>query len=229
MRLILFDVDGTLLSAQGAGRRALGRALEAVYGTRGAIDRYAFPGKTDLRIVFDVMGAAGLAADVVRERLDECFEAYTRALAEEIGDGSWVVLLPGVAELVRRLERTDDVVLGLLTGNIEAGARIKLEPTGLLPAFRTGAFGSDHADRGALPSLASRRAHALTGYAFRPHEVLVLGDTPLDIECARGFGAVAVAVATGQHTCEQLLAERPDLLFESFADVDRALAALLGP
>ena len=227
MRLILFDVDGTLLSAQGAGRRALGGALEAVYGTRGDLDRYAFPGKTDLSIVLDVMGAAGLTPAAIRDRLDDCFEAYARRLTEEIGDGRGVRVLPGVAELIRRLQERDDVVLGLLTGNIEEGARIKISPTGLLPAFRTGAYGGDHADRGMLPSLAARRAHALTGYAFRPPEVLVLGDTPLDVECARGFGAVAVAVATGQYTVDQLRTRTPDLLFESFADVDRTLAGLL--
>jgi len=228
LRLILFDIDGTLLSAQGAGRRALSRALHTAYGTQGGIASYSFAGKTDLQIVFELMGGAGLPTDRVRERLDDCFEAYARALAEEIGDGRHVKILPGVADLVARLQGADSVVLGLLTGNIEAGARIKLEPTGLWPAFRTGAYGSDHADRGALPSLAARRAHALTGYAFRPREVLVLGDTPLDIGCARGFGAVSVAVATGQHSRAELEAEQPDLLFDSFADVDTALAALLG-
>lgn len=227
MRLVLFDIDGTLLSAQGAGRRALGRALAEVYGTSGPIDRYDFQGKTDPRIVLDLMGAVGVPADAVRARLDECFEAYARALAREIGDGNRVVLLPGVADLVRQLDGAEGVLLGLLTGNIEEGARIKLEPTGLWPYFRTGAFGSDSADRLRLPSLAARRAHALTGHAFRPGDVLVLGDTPLDVQCARAFGAVAVAVATGQHTRDQLMAARPDLLFDSFADVDSAVAALL--
>lgn len=227
MRLILFDVDGTLLSARGAGRRALTRALHGVFGTAGAIERYDFRGRTDPRIVFDLMGGEGFTREAIHERLGDCFEAYARHLVEEIGDGRAVAVLPGVAELVRRLDRRDDVVLGLLTGNIEEGARIKVEPTGLWCYFRTGAFGSDDADRRRLPSLAARRAHALTGYPFRPHEVLVLGDTPLDIECARAFGAVAVAVATGQHTHDELLADRPDLCFESLADVDDVLAALL--
>jgi phosphoglycolate phosphatase-like HAD superfamily hydrolase len=227
VRLILFDVDGTLLSARGAGRRALTRALEGVFGTAGAIDRYDFRGRTDPRIVFDLMGGAGVPRETIRDRLDDCFEAYARHLVQEIGDGRAVALLPGVHEVVQRLDRLDDVVLGLLTGNIEEGARIKIEPTGLWSYFRTGAFGSDDADRRRLPSLAARRAHALTGYPFQPHEVLVLGDTPLDIECARAFGAVAVAVATGQHTREELIADRPDLCFESLADVDDVVTALL--
>ena len=227
MKLVLFDVDGTILSAQGAGRRALSRALEQVYGTAGALAGYDFRGRTDLSIVFELMCGAGLGADAVRAAMGDCFEAYARALTEEIGDGARVRVLPGVADLVRRLAVTPSVVLGLVTGNIEQGARIKLMPTGLWPHFRTGAYGSDHADRRQLPSLAARRAHALTGHAYRREDVLVLGDTPAAVDCARAFGAVAVAVATGQHSREELAAERPDLLFNSFADVDRALAALL--
>lgn len=227
MRLVLFDIDGTLVIAKGAGRRALGRALEGVYGTAGAIEGYDFRGKTDPRIVRDLMGGAGLAPEVIREGLDACFEAYARGLVDEIGDGQCVTVLPGVAELVRRLDATESVLLGLLTGNIEEGARIKLAPTGLWPYFRTGAFGSDDADRRRLPSLAARRAQALTGIRFRPEDVLVIGDTPLDIECARAFGAVAVGVATGFHPYAELEAEGPDLLFENFADAEAVAARLL--
>jgi len=227
MRLVLFDVDGTLLVARGAGRRALAAALKEIYGTAGDIDGYDLRGQTDPRIVFDVMEGAGLEREAVRERLDDCFEAYARGLAAEIGDGDKVVTLPGIGDLVRRLHGDAEVLLGLLTGNIEAGARIKLRPTGLLPYFRLGAYGSDHLDRRQLPSLAARRAHALVGVPFAPDQVLVIGDTPRDIECARHFGAVAVAVATGQYTHEALEAERPDLLFSNFADVEAALAKLL--
>ena len=227
MRLVLFDIDGTLVIAKGAGRRALGRALDRVYGTTGPIEGYDFRGKTDPRIVRDLMEAAGLAPDVIGGGLGACFELYARGLVEEIGDGQCVNVLPGVIELVRRLDATEGVLLGLLTGNIEEGARIKLAPTGLWPYFRTGAFGSDDGDRRRLPSLAARRAQALTGHGFRPEDVLVIGDTPLDVECARAFGAVAVAVATGFHPYAELEALRPDLLFESFADVEAVATRLL--
>ena len=227
MKLVLFDIDGTILSAQGAGRRALSRALEQIYGTSGAVDGYDFRGRTDRSIVLDLMCGAGLASDAVHAAMSSCFDAYALALAEEIGDGARVRVLPGVADLVGRLAATPSVTLGLVTGNIEQGARIKLLPTGLWPRFRTGAYGSDHADRRELPGLAARRAQALTGHAYRPKDVLVLGDTPADIECARAFGAVAVAVATGQNSRVDLAGERPDLLFDSFADVDAAMAALL--
>jgi phosphoglycolate phosphatase len=227
VRLLLFDIDGTLLSARGAGRRAVKGALERIYGTAGVIDAYDLRGKTDPRIVFDVLEAAGIAPERIRERLDEFFEAYARGLAEEVGEGENIVTLPGVATLVRQLGEMSGVLLGLLTGNIEEGARIKLNPTGLWPHFLVGAFGSDDADRRRLPSLAARRAHAQVGYPFRPDEVVVIGDTPLDIDCARAFGAVAVAVATGYHTRAELLSHGPDLIFDDFSDVEGAVAALL--
>src|SRR5262245_24211266 len=226
MKLVLFDIDGTLLTARGAGRRALGRALAATYGTAGRLDGYDFRGRTDRRIVADLMAEAGVAPRRVQARMRACFEAYALALAEEIGDGALVRLLPGVGELVRRLGEDPDVVLGLVTGNTHDGARIKLSPTGLWPVFLTGAYGSEHSDRRRLPGLAARRARALTGHAFRPGDVLVLGDTPLDVECARAFGAVAVAVATGQYSRDDLAGARPDLLFDTFADVDATLQAL---
>jgi phosphoglycolate phosphatase len=226
-RLVLFDVDGTLLTAQGAGRRALARALRLVYGTDGPIDGYDFRGKTDPWIVADLMAAAGLPSAQVRQGLPECFEAYVRALSEEIAPGG-VVTLPGVPGLVRRLAETDGVVLGLVTGNVEPAAWMKLELTGLRPHFRTGAFGSDHADRRRLPPLAARRAHALVGRRFSPEQVVIVGDTPLDIDCARAFGAAAVAVATGHYPRAELEACAPDLLFDDFADVDRAAVMLLG-
>jgi phosphoglycolate phosphatase-like HAD superfamily hydrolase len=224
--LILFDIDGTLITARGAGRRALRRALLEVFGTTGGLDGYDMSGKTDPRILFEILECAGLGRDAVRPRFDEFYEAYARSLVEEIGDGRDVVMMPGVAELVKRLDAERDVALGLLTGNIEQGARIKLGPTGLLPYFALGAFGSDDPDRRCLPSLAARRAHALLGYPFRPREVLVIGDTPHDVDCARAFGAIAVAVATGRFSRAQLETEQPDLVFDTFADVERAADAL---
>jgi phosphoglycolate phosphatase-like HAD superfamily hydrolase len=227
VRLLLFDIDGTLVTTAGAGRRALARALRDVFGTTGTLDAYDLAGRTDRRIVLDVLTSAGLDPAAVRDRLDDCFAVYARALAVEIGDGGAVSTLPGVGDLVPRLARRSDVVLGLLTGNIEPGARIKLAPTGLWPCFQTGAFGSDHTNRRRLPSLAARRAHAMTGRPFAPREVVVIGDTPWDVDCARHFGARAVGVATGRYPRAALEASGAHLALDSFAEVDRAMAALL--
>lgn len=226
MRLLLFDVDGTLVSARGAGRRAIGRALEAVYGVTGPLATYDFRGKTDPQIVLDLMGSAGLAREGIEAGLPRFYARYVEDLRDEIGRGG-VEVMPGIAELVGRLAASPGTLLGLLTGNIEGGARIKLEPTGLLPHFRVGAYGSDEADRAKLPALAVRRAQALAGEPLVPKRVVVIGDTPLDIACARAFGACAVSVATGGHRVEELAAHRPDFLFADFADVGTVLAALL--
>ena len=227
MRLFLFDVDGTLLSARGAGRRALGRALEAVYGVTGPIESYDFRGKTDPQIVFDLLEAAGVSAGQVQDRLSGFYDRYLEDLRAEIWHGGGPALLPGVSELVGRLSECPDAIVGLLTGNIEAGAKIKLEPTGLLPHFRLGAYGSDDIDRARLPDIAARRAETLVGQGISRDRVVVIGDTPLDIACARAYGARAVSVATGWHGIEELAAHRPDVLFADFADVNHVLTTLL--
>ena len=228
MRLFLFDIDGTLVSVRGAGRAAFARALEATYGTAGAIQQFDFRGRTDLSIVHELMTAAGLEVERIRARLDACFETYARELTVQIGDGSQMRVLPGVDAIVRRLGQRDDAVVGLLTGNIEAGARIKLTPTGLWPLFRVAAYGSDNADRRRLPPIALERARAL-GYDFTFDRITIIGDTPLDVECARSCGAVAVAVATGQHPTDELACCKPDHLFSSLADVDRVVSLLTAP
>ncbi len=227
IRLFLFDVDGTLLSARGAGRRAMGRALEAVYGVTGPIERYDFRGKTDPQIVFDLLEAAGVSAARVEDSLAGFYARYVEDLRAEIRRSGGLAVLPGVSELVAHLSDSPRAILGLLTGNIEVGAKIKLESTGLLPHFRIGAYGSDDVDRAKLPAIAVRRAETLVGEAISPDRVLVIGDTPLDIACARAYGARAVSVATGGHRFEELAAHRPDVLFADFADVSRVLAALL--
>lgn len=225
-RLFLFDVDGTLVTAAGAGRQALGRALRAVYGATGPIDAYDFRGRTDPRIVRDLMAAAGVPAAVVDAKLAACFEAYVRELDALLADGARVRVLPGIADVVHGLARREDAIVGLLTGNIEAGARVKLRPTGLWPLFRVGAFGSDDMDRRRLPAVARERARALTGWEVPFERITIIGDTPLDVECARACGALAVAVATGHHAADELTACAPDLLFADFADAAAVVDAL---
>lgn len=229
MRLFLFDIDGTLLHAGGAGRTALGAALHEVYGTAGPLETYDLRGRTDPRIVFDVMTAAGVREAVIRARLDDCFAAYVRELSRLVAEPGRVRVLPGMADVVRALAARDDALVGLLTGNIESGARAKLAPTGLWPLFQVGAFASDDMDRRRLPPIAVARARARVGCDFPFARVTIIGDTPLDVDCARACGAVAVAVATGYHPHADLEACTPDLLFADFSDVEAVLAALTKP
>jgi phosphoglycolate phosphatase len=226
VRLFLFDIDGTLVNAGGAGRKALARALDEVYGTVGAIDRYDFRGKTDPRIVLDLLGGEGWDEGRIRERLERCFAAYLRELDTLLADASRVRVLPGVTRVVQALSARDDAVVGLLTGNIEPGARVKLRSTGLWPYFPVGAFGSDDVDRRRLPAVACRRTRDLLGHDIPFERVTIIGDTPLDVDCARACGALAVAVATGRYSAEELTTHAPDLLFGDLGDVEGVLDAL---
>lgn len=214
-RLILFDIDGTLLSAGGAPRRAFRRALTQFFGTEGAAATDDFSGKTDPQIVYDLMTAVGFGDDHIAERIAAVFESYVRGLAAELERETGHRLLPGVAELVPRLAEDPRVVLGLVTGNVETGARLKLGHFGLWDRFRVGAFGSDDRERDRLPSIAVERARELTGRSFQGDEVVIVGDTPADVRCARAVGAIAVGVATGPGGREPLTASYPDFLLDS--------------
>lgn len=227
MKLVLFDIDGTLLSARGAGRRALGRALIEVFGTAGPIESYDFHGGTDPQIIRDLLAAAGFSLAEVAAGEERLFGRYLEHLESEVGDGRDVTLYPGVAGLVETLAATDGCLVGLLTGNVEAGARIKLQPTGLLPCFRLGAYGSDHADRTRLPAIAARRAEVLSGRLFGGAEMVIIGDTPRDVGCARAFGAASIAVATGRHTVTELQACAPDHVFPDLRETQQVMAAIL--
>lgn len=228
-RLILFDIDGTLLSAGGAPRRAFRRALTEHFGTEGAVASDDFSGKTDPQIVYDLMGPAGFADDHIEERIAAFFAYYLEELERELLVETRHRLYPGVAELVPALAADPAVGLGLLTGNIEEGARLKLAHFGLWEHFAVGAYGSDDATRDRLGPVAMARAQERFGRRFHGSEVVVIGDTPADVRCARAIGAVAVAVATGRPTRETLEAAGPDLLLDSLAEWPAFHESLTGP
>jgi phosphoglycolate phosphatase len=227
-RLVLFDVDGTLLDTGGAGGRAVRRAMEEVYGTAGPVDDYSFAGKTDTRIARDLLSAAGVPTDTIDARADALWERYVAYLEEELGDGA-TRALPGIPRLLDQVEAAvERAVLGLLTGNIPGGARAKLSAAQIeFDRFRVGAYGSDHADRARLPAVAVHRAFRSTGRRFERKEIVIVGDTPADISCGESLGVKTVAVATGSYTRAQLAEHRPDHLFDSFEEVDAALEAIL--
>jgi phosphoglycolate phosphatase len=225
-RLFLFDIDGTLLSAGGAPRRAFRRALIEHFGTDGDAANNDFSGKTDPQIVYELMGGAGFADDHIEERIAEVFAHYLEVLERELAVETRHRLYPGVAELVPALADDPRVLLGLVTGNVEAGAKLKLGHFGLWEAFAVGAFGSDDRQRDRLPSIAIARAEARTGRRLAGAEVVVVGDTPADIRCARTVGATAVAVATGRPSREALAACEPDILLDSLEAWPELLARL---
>ncbi len=228
-RLVLFDIDGTLLSAGGAGGRALRDALLEVYGETGPIGSYSMGGRTDPQIVRELLTAAGMAMDDIEPRLDGVWDAYLRNLPREIGRAQ-VRALPGVPALLDRVDAGGpSTVLGLLTGNVVQGARLKGEAAGLaFGRFRVGAYGSDHGQRPELPAVAARRARELTGTEYAGKEIVIIGDTPFDIACGEHLGVRTIAVATGGHTAASLAACGPDYLFHDLSDVDAGWAAIAG-
>jgi phosphoglycolate phosphatase len=229
MHLVLFDIDGTLLSAGGAGRRAIHTALREVFGSTGPGD-YWFDGKTDRQIVRDLMRADGHTDPVIDARMDAVLLRYLECLRAEVRDPDHPMQVhAGVRELLDALEARDDIVIGLLTGNLEAGAHTKLEAVGLNPSrFVIGAFGSDHESRPQLPALAQRRARERLGVDLPGSAVVVIGDTPADIACGQGIGARAIGVATGRYTAEQLRACGPCAVFDDLAQTSDVVGAITG-
>ena len=230
MRLVLFDIDGTLLLTDGAGRRAIHRALLEEAGTAGPIDSYRFDGKTDPQIVRDLLALAG-RAEVEAELVQAVCERYVTHLEVELQHPSQRTrVMAGVPELLDALatvEREGGAMVGLLTGNIARGAALKLSSAGLDPArFVVGAFGSDAAHRPELPAIARDRAEALVQRRIPGEHVVVIGDTPADVACARPIGARTVAVATGSYDVPALRAAGADHAFPDLAATQAVLDAI---
>ena len=229
MKVVLFDIDGTLLWTDGAGRRAVNQAIYEVYGTPAA-EAHEFDGKTDPQIVRELMRLGGAADDTIDARLNEVLARYVELLHLELArDVHTDKTYPGIAPLLDALEARDDVLLGLLTGNVHAGAFAKLEAVGLARhRFRIGAFGSDHASRAELPAIARARAEALLGHAIAGEDVVVIGDTPSDVRCGLGIGARAIGVATGRYSVDDLRACNAAAVFSDLSDTDAVMRAILG-
>lgn len=226
-KLVLFDIDGTLLDSNGAGRRAMIAALGRVFGTPGPIESYSMAGKVDTEIVAELMSAAGLPKDVIKSSTPEYFAAYVEELERRIGEHN-VRPLPGAVDLLHNLHRHPDVALGILTGNMTQGAMIKLRYAGLADYFDgLGAFGDDAHSRLALPAIAVQRARATFGRHYAGKNVVIVGDTPADIECGRALGVRSIAVATGPYSCADLRQYGPDFCFPDLRDTEAIMDAIL--
>ena len=228
MRLVLFDIDGTLLRSGGAGRVAMERALTGVFGSPGSSE-YRYDGKTDRQIVRELMREEGFSDDEIDQSMEDILEAYVDGLHGELAArGPRVLVCEGVPELLDALEARPDIVLGLLTGNIEPGARAKLSAAGIDPErFRVNAFGSDHEHRPNLPAVAQRRAREVLGTEVAGERLIVIGDTPADIQCGESIGAKAIGVATGRFSTDELRAYNPYAVFESLRDTNAVMSAIL--
>lgn len=225
-RLLLFDIDGTLVSG-GPAKEAFHLALVEAFGTAGDIEVHEFSGKTDPQIARELLRGAGLDDARIDVGLPALWTAYLRELEARLPTLPMEVL-PGVRELVDTLATLQDVALGLVTGNIADGARLKLTSAGLHERFRLGGYGSDAEERDHLPGVALERAHAELGVRFQADRVVVIGDTPRDVACGRAHGLLTVAVATGNFTSDELRRAGAHAVVDDFSDTHRTLDILLG-
>jgi phosphoglycolate phosphatase len=236
-KLVLFDIDGTLVLTGGAGIRAMNRACEELVGHPHALAGIPVAGRTDRIILTDVVARAGHALDDgLLERLRDRYISHLRDEIERPGRtqsfeslgarGGVKAVMPGIRDLLDVLEQRDDVFLGLLTGNFQAGARIKLEHFDLWRYFRCGAYGDDAADRNELVPFALERARRCGLPDLAPEHILVVGDTPHDVACARAVGATPVGVATGGFTVEQLRDSGADIVFQDLSGTNEFVKLL---
>jgi len=219
MHVCLFDIDGTLISSGGAGKAALEMAMAAEFGVAHSVEKLQFSGRSDRAIVLDLLQLHGI------EDKPEHWQRLTAAYLQNL-PGCLASLqgrvLPGIAALLDELRRRA-IPLGLLTGNIRAGAKVKLGHFGLYEHFPFGGFGDHHFDRDDIAREALAEVKARLNGRHSPERIWVIGDTPLDIRCARAIGARAVAVATGWHSLEELAAHQPDLLLTDLSDATALL------
>jgi len=228
-RLVLFDIDGTLVWTAGAGRSAIGHALLQEMGATGPVDVHRFDGKTDPQIVMELMRAVEHPDAESERHIAAVCDRYLALLGAELEDRrDEIHVYPGVAALLGMLEARRDTVLGLLTGNLARGASMKLEAAGIETGrFRVGAFGSDSALRSDLPAIAAARAAPLVGRVPSGHEIVIIGDTPADMTCGQGVGARGIGVATGRHSVAELQASGAYAAFETLADTPAVLDAIV--
>ncbi len=219
MRLILFDIDGTLIDSGGAGTRSLNLAFKKVFSIEDAFSSISMAGKTDAQIIKEGLNKHGILID---GNLDIVVEAYIQHLRKEINNNRKYIK-PGIYEILEKLSFIKDAALGLLTGNLESGARIKLEPFKLNKYFPSGAFGSDDEDRNNLLPLAIKRFEELVQEKIDMDECIIIGDTPRDVECAHIYGAMCIGVATGPYSLDELIEAGADYVVSDLSDNDSLL------
>lgn len=226
-RLILFDIDGTLLWPAGSGREATRLAMQEVFGTVGHLETYAFQGKTDYHTLVELLSPHGFTESQIVEVLPHYSETIVRHMHNIVGNFA-IKALPGALELIEALAARSDVLLGLLTGNVPQMAEVKLRITGFDPSvFKIAAYGTEARIRRDLVPLAVSRAEQFAGMVFVPQDVVFVGDTPDDIDCAHSIGGKMIAVATGRVTREELERHQPVTVLESLTDLPGVLSLIL--
>ena len=222
-RLLLWDIDSTLIDSGRAGMKSLKRVVGTRYGVEDDLHDIEVAGRTDAHIARSIL--AKYKVELTNENVTAFLDEYLAGLAEMLPQTNGRVL-PGVAGILERMHAREDRVLALLTGNLRRGAELKLRRYGLWDYFELGAFADDHHDRNQLGPFARTRACERHNFDFPPGAIDVIGDTPHDIACGKAFGARTIAVATGSSTYEELVARQPDFVFQDLSDVGAVIAQL---
>lgn len=225
-RLILWDIDETMISSGGSGGRALGRALNTVYDVPLEKSRVNMSGKTDPQIIAEILISCGHDEKDARLAHERVIPTYLQYLDEEIAASPRLIIHQGVKQLLWELSDNDDAYLGLVTGNVKIGAGKKLTRFALAHYFEVGAYGCDSANRLELPAIAVERAEKHFERSFTPEQVVVIGDSIYDVACGHGFGAKVIAVSSGHTSFEELEACKPKHLFRNLGDTQAVLAAI---
>jgi len=226
--LVLLDIDGTLLLANGAGRRCVHQAMRDVFGVTGPED-HPFDGKTDPQIIRELGTLAGVESAAIDSRMTDALTTYFLHLERDITTTPGTVeLLPGVNALLDALDAHDDVMLGLLTGNIALAAALKLRAVDIVPErFVVGAYGSDALTRPELPAIAQTRASERIGAALPGSRIVIVGDTPHDLTCGQAIGARAIGVETGRYRAADLMPFNPLAVFTNLLDTAAVVSAIV--
>ena len=226
MKLVLFDIDGTLIRTYGAGKRAMNGALQKTYNLKDWLHNIRLDGKTDPQIIREALHQCGKESLLNDKSLQKFFDTYIPLLKNEIKQSSTYQILPGVPELLDELSTQEDVELGLATGNIKKGAQTKLHRANLTSFFTLGGYGSDSENRTELILIAIKRALKNVVYPSKLIQIFVVGDTPRDIIHAQRAGTRVLAVATGSYSLKSLLSYTPDFAVPNLSDISKIVDIL---
>jgi phosphoglycolate phosphatase len=233
-RLVLFDIDGTILgTSRTIWPDPVKEMMEVVLREAGisqSIDtsQYRQGGKTDPQIFYDILGLNGFSEEKITKLMPRLRDVYLKGLRDKIAERpDYIILKPGVEAIIRKLHEHPEVLMGLLTGNFEEGARLKLQPHNLNQYFPFGAYGDGTRQRSDLPQRGLEAAEKYAGHRFSNKEIVIIGDTPNDIHCGRHLNVRVIAVATSNYSLEVLKAENPDYVFPDLTDTNKVLNAIL--
>ncbi|MFC1668930.1 HAD family hydrolase [Spirochaetota bacterium] len=226
MKAVLFDIDGTIIRAHGAGKASIIKATIDTFGTVGIMEKVNFQGKTDPKILYESLTGNGITREIIDLNINKLKKNYFKYLRSEIKK-SGVTLMPGIKNILPTLSTDKNIMLGLLTGNFSESAKIKLSSHNLNKYFKVGIFGDDTAERNEMPFIAQKKICANFSIDIDFSNMVIIGDTVHDIECAKKSGAISISVGTGWTEKSILLSHNPHYYFDDFSDIELVIDTII--